>query len=130
MTRISAPILALAAAASLAAPAQSQAPPQAAAPVPILTAEQATALRCGVGFGVIHRLQADGAAAGKRFPALENRGREYFVRVAAKVMDETGADRAAVGKLVAAQNAELVGDEAKLAAIMPGCVALLEAAGL
>lgn len=90
------------------------------APPPALTLEQSTALKCGVAFAM-----ADGAS-----PELRTRGREFFVRSAARIMDETGAGRDAIAALVAAQEDELRQDPDRIVAMMPVCLLLLDASGL
>ncbi|WP_369026186.1 hypothetical protein [Qipengyuania sp. RANM35] len=117
----------------LAAPGIAQDSPAPTAPAPTLESlslEQRTSLRCSVGFAIVNRLQGDGSPEGTKYPPLGERGREFFVRSTAKLMEDTGADRAAVGDLVNAQIAELVADEGQLDAILPGCIALLDASGL
>lgn len=101
----------------------------AAAPAPILSQPQATALRCGVVFALGTRMQADGKAAAATWPALATRGREYFVRVFARLMDDTGASRDQLTAMAGAERTALK-DDAAVAAAMPGCLALLEAAGV
>lgn len=119
------PLTALALAAT---PAPAPAP--AATPPPLaLTPPQATAVRCGVAFALGARLQAAGDPAAARWPALGTRGREYFVRVTAKLMDETGASREALAAIATREVAPLQAEGA-LAAAMSQCLPLLDAAGL
>lgn len=101
----------------------------AAAPGPSLTPPQAAALRCGVVFALGARMQADGKPAASAWPVLATRGREYFVRVFARLMDDTGASRDQLTALAGAESAALRGD-ATVVAAMPGCLTLLEAAGV
>lgn len=95
---------------------------------PVLTAPQADALRCGVVFALGARLQAESSPLAAGWPALGTRGKEYFVRVTARLMDDTGANRetlvAMAMRHVAALNAP-----AATAAAMPGCLPLLDASG-
>ena len=44
-------------------------------PLPKLTLEQSSALRCSVAFGIVHRQQADGDAAAVQYPAMAPRWR-------------------------------------------------------
>lgn len=97
-------------------------------PEPRLTPPQAAALRCGVVFALGTRMQADGAPLAADWPDLGTRGKEFFVRVTAKLMDDTGASREALTALTMRQVAEL-SDPAATAAAMPGCLTLLDASG-
>jgi hypothetical protein len=96
---------------------------------PSLTAPQNAALRCGVAFALAARKQAEGDPAAARWPALGERGREYFVRVTAKLIEETGAGREAIAALATRQVAGLQAEGALQDAVS-GCLPLLEAAGL
>lgn len=98
-------------------------------PLPVLSAPQAAALRCGVVFAMGAKMQAEGKPAAASWPPLDTKGREFFVRTAARIMEETGADRTAIQALAAAQLATLKDDAAVLGAV-PGCLVLLDAAGL
>ncbi len=98
-------------------------------PLPALSAPQAAALRCGVVFAMGAKMQAAGKPAAASWPPLDTKGREFFVRSAARIMEETGADRAAIQALAAVQLSTLKNDAA-VADAVPGCLVLLEAAGL
>lgn len=98
-------------------------------PAPSLTPPQSAALRCGVVFALGARMQADGKPAASAWPALGTRGREYFVRVFARLMDDTGATRDQLTALAGRETAA-VKDDAAVAAAMPACLALLDAAGV
>lgn len=88
------------AAALLAAPALAQpAPP----PPPKLNLAQETALRCSSAFAFVASEQAHHAPGSERYPALGTRGREFFVRTAARLMDQTGASRETVTALFKAR---------------------------
>ena len=95
-----------------------------------LTLEQRTALRCGVGFAIVAQGQAEGDARAAAFPPLASRGREFFVRATARLMDETGGDRAAIGDLVSAQVAEFAARPSAVEEAMLACLLLLDASGL
>lgn len=114
----------------LAAPAVAQAPSPAPAPAPAplpLSVPQATALKCSAAFALGAAAQARGE--GGAWPALGERGREYFVRASARIMDDTGWSRDRVaGRL--AEEARALRPPAALAAAMPPCLTLLDAAGL
>lgn len=97
------------------------------APAPY-SLEQTTALRCSAAFAVGAALQARGERhAG--WPPLAERGREYFVRVSAQVMDETGRSREQVAEELAAHARDLR-DPAALEAAMGPCLLLLDASGV
>ncbi len=115
---------------ALLAAAQTSTAPPPPVVVPTLTLEQSTALKCGVGFAIVDRLHKDGGTAAAQYPALGERGREFFVRSAAKLMDETGAGREAIAVLAAAQSAELLAKPEQLEAMMPACLLLLKASGI
>ena len=96
---------------------------------PTLTPPQTAALRCGVVFALATRMQAEGDPAAGRWPVLGARGKEYFVRVTAKLMDETGASRDAIAALATREVPPLQAEGA-MAAAMTGCLPLLDASGL
>ncbi len=75
--------------AALAAPAAAQEPPK-------LTIEQQTLVRCSATFALVAGEQDKGDPAALRYPALGERGREYFVRTAAKLTDDLGVPRETV----------------------------------
>lgn len=95
---------------------------------PVLTRPQAEALRCGVVFALGAKLQADKNPAANGWPSLGARGKEYFVRVTARLMDDTGASRDTLAAMAMRQIPAL-SDPVVLAAAVPGCLPLLEASG-
>jgi hypothetical protein len=111
-------------------PAAAQAP----AALPKLNLAQETSLRCSAAFGLIAYDQKRGAPGANDFPPLGERGREFFVRTTARLMDETGASRDTVqallkvrvnelqsGAIAAANPAEFVGRTVR------ACLPLLDA---
>ena len=92
-----------------------------------LSMEQQAAIRCSAAFAVVSTLQADGGAS--EYPELGERGREFFVRSAAQIMEEEGADRAQIADLMRREAVELY-DRERLDAVMPACLLLLGASGL
>lgn len=86
------PILALLTA-SLSAQAQQ-------APLPRLNLAQETSLRCSAAFGLVAYDQKRGAPGAANYPPMGTRGREFFVRTTARLMDETGASREQVQALL------------------------------
>jgi len=99
------------------------------APAPSLTIEQRTALRCSVAFALVAEGQARGDAEMAAYPALGDRGREFFVRTSARIMDETGLNREAVAGILAAE-VESLREKGALDQVMPPCLLLLDASGL
>lgn len=99
------------------------------APAPVLAPPQSSALRCGVVFAMGSKMQRDGKPAAVAWPPLATRGKEYFVRVFARLMDDTGANRDQLSAMAGVEAAALQDDRA-VAAAMPRCLALLDAAGV
>ena len=111
----------------LAALLQAVAP--AAPPPPELTLDQRTALRCAAAFALGAEAQARGDPQAAELPPLGQRGREYFVRLSARIMDETGLPREAIARVLA-QEAETLVRTGQRHAAVPPCLILLDAAGL
>ncbi|WP_126176551.1 hypothetical protein [Tsuneonella rigui] len=101
--------------------AQEQGPPKP------LSLQQASALKCSAAFAVGATMQARGQ--GSEWPALGQRGREFFVRASAQIMDETGRTRDQVAVELSGQ-AKQLGEPGALAAAMRPCLLLLDASGL
>lgn len=100
------------------------APLSAQAAAPAVSPHVQTGLRCAALFSII---AADQARQGARdWPPLAVRGREFFVRVSARAMDEGQLDRAA---LQARMQQEALGlrTAASQAAIKVPCLAMLDA---
>jgi hypothetical protein len=110
----------------VAVPATAQFAPEQGPPGP-LSLQQSTALKCSAAFALGAAMQAKGEGA--QWPALVMRGREFFVRVSAQVMDETGRTRDQVAAELTGQ-AKSLGEPGALAAAMPPCLLLLDASGL
>ena len=116
------------AAASLALAAQS-APP--AADAPQLSLEQATGLRCGVAFALVAQGQQAGDPAALAYPAMDPRGKEFFVRFMAALMEDPRFSRDLVTSLAMRETQELArGGPEALSAVMPACLQLLDLSGL
>jgi hypothetical protein len=81
-------------------------------------------LRCSAAFALLANRQAGGEANALAFPPIGARGREYFVRASARVMDEAGLDRTAVAQALETEARDLVVN-GTLAQIMPVCLSLL-----
>lgn len=91
-----------------------------------LTADEHTSLRCAVGFARVAAGQQRGEAAMKQYPRMAPRGREFFVRLAAQLMDDAGLDEAGIRSAAAAESAALA-REGGAAGVMPFCLQLLDA---
>ena len=102
--------------------------PLAAQPTP-LSLEHRMLLRCSAAFALVAARQDAGDAEALAYPPLKERGREFFVRASAKVMDEAKLDRAALAEAMRSE-AEAMVDAPSLDQIMPPCLDALTAAGL
>lgn len=115
--------------ASLAAVLALLAAPLAAQPAAPLSLEHRMLLRCSAAFALVAARQDAGDAEALAWPPLGERGREFFVRASAKVMDEAKLDRAALAEAMR-REAEAVVHEDALERILPPCLDALAAAGL
>ncbi|WP_128891785.1 hypothetical protein [Erythrobacter sp. HKB08] len=100
-----------------------------AAQVPQLNLEQQTALKCSAAFAIVADGQARGNAEAQAWPAMADRGREFFVRSSARIMDETGMNRDQISAALSAE-AQKLWDEGTIERVMPGCLMLLDASGI
>ncbi|MBC2667215.1 hypothetical protein H7F51_16975 [Novosphingobium flavum] len=91
-----------------------------------LTADERMALRCGAAFAVVATGQARGDAAMKQYPPMAQRGREYFVRLAAQLMDDAGMDEAGV-RAAARAEAQVLARQRGVEGMMPFCLKMLDA---
>lgn len=98
--------------------------------LPALTMEQETTLRCGVAFALVQQSREAGDAGFQDYPELGQRGQEFFVRTMAQLMEQTGANRDAIAKLVMREAEALKGDAQAIDQVMPACLLMLEASGL
>lgn len=94
-----------------------------------LTASQQGAIRCSAAFALIAERQRLGQAAALQYPALGERGREFFVRANAQLMDEAGLTRAGIASRLHDEADQILAD-GSLDEIMPPCLLMLEASGL
>lgn len=114
----------------LAAALALQSAPAAAAPEPApLSQENRALVRCAAAFALVSEGQAKGKAAATRWPPLGTRGREFFVRALAQLMDTTGRDRGGITQLVSAE-AQGLWDRGEVDKVMPSCLIMLESSGL
>ena len=107
---------------------QSAPAPLAPDPAP-LSQENRALLRCAAAFALVAQGQAAGDPQAKQWPDLSVRGREFFVRALAQLMDATGADRAGIAALAKAE-AQALSTSGQVHTIMPTCLSMLEAAKL
>jgi hypothetical protein len=98
-----------------------------------LRIEQAAAARCAIAYATISRWQKTRDARGAEYPDTDaTGGREFFVQVMAKLMDETGGTRDDIAALTlfgVMANENAVGT-ARLKEMMPACELMKSAAGL
>jgi hypothetical protein len=113
----------------LPAPLLAQEPAPAAPESARLDLDQRLLLRCAATFALVANRQQAGEDWALSFPPMATRGREFFVRASARVIDETGTDRAGLDRLLAAEARQLV-EYDQIASMMPLCLPLLEESGL
>ena|SRR5690606_4045183 len=94
-----------------------------------LSLEHRMLLRCSAAFAIVVARQDAGDPEALAWPPLKERGGEFFVRAAAKVMDEAALDRDGIADALGREARALSEDDA-LARTMPPCLDALEAAGL
>lgn len=111
----------------LAAPLAAQEEP-AAAP-PRLTLEQRMLLRCSATFAIVANRQQAGEGWAMAYPPLDQRGREFFVRAGAQVMDEALIDSMTLDQVLSSE-AQDIAANGQIPALMPICLDLLEQSGL
>ena len=125
MTRIPAFLAAL-----LAIPAAAQEPPR-------FTLEHRMLLRCSAAFAIVAGEQQRGVASALAYPALGERGREYFVRSSVRLMDDLELTREQVEASLLAEvegirtaSGEADDPVAYVDSVMRPCLSALEASGL
>jgi hypothetical protein len=104
---------------------------------PGLSGDQAMLLHCSAAFALIAGEQKRGVKSAQDYPPLESRGKEFFVRVSAQLMDELHATREQLEELLREQVAQLeqgsaaAGDPAAYVdEVMQPCLAELEVSGV
>ncbi|HSG33013.1 MAG TPA: hypothetical protein VLA37_00650 [Sphingomonadaceae bacterium] len=102
-----------------------------------LSLEQNMLLRCSAAFALVAARQEQGDEAFAHYPAMDVRGKEYFVQAGARLMDELGWSeeilaarmQGAVVQLVEAADAS--GDRMRhLDDVMGPCLLSLDASGI
>ncbi len=116
------------------APAPADPPaPQSAVTIDQLPIEQAAAARCAIAFATVSRWQRAGDPRGQAYPDMEaGGGREFFVQVMAKLMEEAGLSRDDVVALAVSgvEDHDRPDGAERVAALMPACQSMKSAAGL
>ena len=112
-----------------AAPPAPQDAPAADALSPLPADQPRERIRCSAAFALVAERQRQGDEAALVYPPVGERGREFFVRTGARLMDETGMTRDAVEARLRTQ-AGVILAEGSLDEIMPACLMLLDASGL
>jgi hypothetical protein len=132
-------ILAAAAALAVLATSAAQAGEASSGPAiePQLNLEQKALLRCSAAFGIIAGEQQRGIESAQAYPSLGERGREYFVRAGAQLMDDLGLTRDQIDAMMRAEVAALQeqsvaadNPRAIVDAVMQPCLIALDASGL
>lgn len=116
-----------------AAPAPEPSVPESAPSLDALPIEQAAAARCAMAFATIGRWQREGDARGSDYPDMASTGgREFFVRVMAKLMEEAGYTRETIAALAAneVERNDTPEGTTRIAQMMPACTMMKSAAGL
>ena len=96
---------------------------------PQLSEEHSAMLRCSAAFALVSYGQANGDEAMREWPIIDPRGREFFVRSLAKIIDDTGMTREQVSQMAEAEAQRLI-DQNLLESVMPGCLLMLDASGV
>lgn len=94
-----------------------------------LPQEHAAMLRCSAAFALVSYGQANGDEAVRAWPRIDPRGREFFVRSLAKIIDDTGMTREQASQMAKAEAQRLI-DNNLLDNVMPGCLLMLDASGV
>jgi hypothetical protein len=96
---------------------------------PLISQENRALLRCAAAFALVSAGQARGDAEANRWPTLGLRGREFFVRAMAQLMDATQLDRDGIAALASAEAEALLASD-DVGRIMPSCLLMLESSGV
>jgi hypothetical protein len=102
-----------------------------------MSLEQQMLVRCSAVFAIVAAEQQRGVASARGYPPLAERGREFFVRSGARLMDELQLSREALQALLEAEverlqagSAEADQPAAYVDAVMRPCLSMLDASGL
>lgn len=93
---------------------------------------EATGPRCGIVFALVGEWQKAGDKRGRAWPDMvATGGLEFFVQAMAQLMDQRSLDRPAVVQVIAREVERLKGaGDDRIAAMMPACLQIKQAAGL
>src|SRR3546814_7529742 len=94
-----------------------------------LSLEGRTLLRCSAAFALVAYGQSNGDETARAWPQLGTRGREFFVRALAQLIDQTGLDREGAAQL-AKDEAIALQARGEVDQIMPACLVMLENSGV
>ncbi|MBV7258960.1 hypothetical protein [Erythrobacter crassostreae] len=94
-----------------------------------LSQESKAVLRCSAAFALVSYGQSNGDADALKWPDVNTRGREFFVRSMAQMMDETGLNREGIADLVG-KEAQRLSDTGEVYTVMPACLVMLDASGV
>ena len=101
------------------------------AATPDLSQQSRALLRCSAAFALVSHGQQAGNEAALKWPQLETRGREFFVRTMAALMDAHDLSRSEVGKLAFDETMRLMAEPRESREEMiPACLLLLDASGV
>lgn len=116
---------------------QAVSPPPSAAPAKPtsfadLPIEQATGPRCGFAFAIVQGWQEAADPRGGNWPNMEEaQAREFFLTAIVRLIDDYDLQRGDVTQMVESETATHQADNfARIEAMMPACLALLEASGV
>lgn len=96
---------------------------------PALSLEHRMLLRCSATFALVAGQQGDSDSQVTADAAFAERGREFFVRSSAQVMDEAGLDRQQIADALRAE-ADEIRQSDNLEALLPVCMNVLAQSGL
>lgn len=91
-----------------------------------LSLEQRMLLRCSAAFAMVSHGQENGNADALQYPDMAERGKEFFVRATARVMNEAELSREEVSAALSAEAKDIASNKT-LAEVMPACLSLLPA---
>ncbi|RJY09788.1 hypothetical protein [Aurantiacibacter aquimixticola] len=91
---------------------------------PQMSLEQRMLARCAAAIAITAEGQANGNTEALAYPDMTERGREFFVRAGARLMDELQLDRDGVSALLS-REAQALWDDGTIQKVMPVCVPLL-----
>ncbi|MEP3049851.1 MAG: hypothetical protein ABJP48_10160 [Erythrobacter sp.] len=98
-------------------------------PLPQLSSENRAVVRCSAAFALLAQRQSQGETSSQQWPELGERGREFFVRSIAGLMDDTGLGRPEVASLMTGEAQRLLSAD-EVDSVMPACLLLLNSSGV